>query len=63
MGRGGCLYSVVYHDSKPDILMTRGKGGCLYLVVYHDSKPDILMTREKGGVCIWWYIMIVSQIF
>ena len=28
------------------------------------SKPDILMTRGKGeGVCIWWYIMIVSQIF
>ena len=55
---------MVYHDSKPDILMTRGKGGgCLYLVVYHDSKPDILMTRGKGGVCIWWYIMIVGQIF
>ena len=54
---------MVYHDSKPDILMTRGKGGCLYLMVYHDSKPDILMTRGKGGVCIWWYIMIVSQIF
>ena len=28
MGRGGgCLYLVVYHDSKPDILMTSGKGG------------------------------------
>ena len=60
---------MVYHDSKPDILMTRGKGGggCLYLVVYHDSKPDILMTRGRGGGCLYLvvYIMIVhvSQIF
>ena len=44
---------MVYHDSRPDILMTSGKGGCLYLVVYHDSKPDILMTSGKGGVFVF----------